>query len=58
MTNYWEVMDAELEVKQGKDIVDTAKEVGTKLFIWSSLYDVKKCMLNYTWAWYVQFEQS
>lgn len=50
MTNYWEAMDAELEVKQGKDIVDAAKEAGTKLFIWSSLYDVKKCTLNYTWA--------
>ncbi|KAH8649765.1 NMRAL1 protein [Ilyonectria robusta] len=43
VTNYWEAMDAELEVKQGKDIVDAAKEAGTKLFIWSSLYDVKKC---------------
>ncbi|KAM0330667.1 hypothetical protein ACHAQA_003619 [Verticillium albo-atrum] len=42
VTNYWESMNAELEIKQGKDIVDAAKEAGTKLFIWSSLFDVKK----------------
>ncbi|UPK92822.1 hypothetical protein LCI18_003757 [Fusarium solani-melongenae] len=42
VTNYWESMDAELEVKQGKAIVDAAKTAGIKLFIWSSLYDVKK----------------
>ncbi|KAL2681185.1 hypothetical protein Neosp_008792 [[Neocosmospora] mangrovei] len=42
VTNYWESMDAELEVRQGKSIVDAAKAAGIKLFIWSSLYDVKK----------------
>ncbi|KAM0275015.1 hypothetical protein ACHAQH_007664 [Verticillium albo-atrum] len=42
VTNYWESMNAELEVKQGKDIVDAAQETGVKHFIWSSLMDVKK----------------
>lgn len=46
VTNYWETMNAELEVKQGKNLVDAAKEAGTELFIWSSLYDVNKCALN------------
>jgi NmrA-like family. len=42
VTNYWEKMDAELEVKQGKNIVDVANEVGVSLLIWSSLYGIKK----------------
>ncbi|KAF3358486.1 hypothetical protein VDGD_07180 [Verticillium dahliae] len=42
VTNYWESLNAELEVKQGKDIADAAKETGVKHLIWSSLMDVKK----------------
>ncbi|CAJ0552509.1 Ff.00g005870.m01.CDS01 [Fusarium sp. VM40] len=42
VTNYWEAMDAALEVKQGKAIVDAVKRADTKLLIWSSLYDVNK----------------
>jgi uncharacterized protein YbjT (DUF2867 family) len=48
VTNYWESMDAALEVRQGKDIVDVAKAAGTKHFIWSSLYDVNKCMFSFS----------
>jgi hypothetical protein len=46
VTNYWETMDAALEVKQGKAIVDAAKRADTKLLIWSSLYDVNKRTSN------------
>ena len=45
LTNYWESMDAEKEVKQGKNLVDAAKETGVQQFIWSSLLDVNKCKL-------------
>lgn len=48
VTNYWESMNADLEVSQGKAVVDAAKAAGTKHFIWSSLYDVKKCMFSVT----------
>ena len=42
LTNYWEKMDSELEVKQGKDLVDAAKETGVQQFIWSALVNVTK----------------
>ncbi|KAK3393940.1 NmrA-like family-domain-containing protein [Podospora didyma] len=42
VTNYWEKMDARLEVKQGKDLVDAAKETGVQQFIWSSLLNITK----------------
>lgn len=42
VTNYWEKMDKQLEIKQGKDIVDAAKEAGLQHLIWSSLVDVDK----------------
>jgi len=42
VTNYWETMDQELEVKQGKALVDAAKEAGVQHFIWSSLLNVSK----------------
>ncbi|KAH6661474.1 NMRAL1 protein [Plectosphaerella plurivora] len=42
VTNYWETMNMDLEVDQGKAIVDAVKAAGTGHFIWSSLYDVKK----------------
>jgi uncharacterized protein YbjT (DUF2867 family) len=42
VTNYWEKMDMKLEIKQGKDLVDAAKETGVQHFIWSSLLDINK----------------
>ncbi|KAK3376519.1 NmrA-like family-domain-containing protein [Lasiosphaeria ovina] len=42
VTNYWEKLDRDLEVKQGKDIVDAAKETGVQHFIWSSLLNINK----------------
>ncbi|KAJ7667269.1 hypothetical protein B0H17DRAFT_1088909 [Mycena rosella] len=39
VTNFW---DPEGEIKQGKNLVDAAKEVGVKFFIWSSLPNVAK----------------
>ncbi|KAF6241889.1 hypothetical protein HO173_000601 [Letharia columbiana] len=42
VTNYWEKMDAELEMKQGRNIGNLAKECGVQHLIWSSLYDVAK----------------
>lgn len=42
VTNYWEKMDDKLEVQQGKDLADAAKETGVQHFIFSSLVDVKK----------------
>lgn len=42
VTNYWEKMDQELEIQQGKNIVDAAKDAGVQHFIWSSLYNVNK----------------
>ena len=40
VTNYWEKMDAELEVRQGKAIADVCKEEGVQHLIWSSLPNV------------------
>ncbi|KAH8880073.1 NmrA-domain-containing protein [Thozetella sp. PMI_491] len=42
VTNYWEKMDSDLEIKQGKDLVDAAKETGVQHFVWSSLFDITK----------------
>lgn len=42
MTNYWEKMDMQLEIDQGKALADAAKETGVKLYIWSSLLNIKK----------------
>ncbi|KAH8205013.1 hypothetical protein TruAng_000896 [Truncatella angustata] len=42
VTNYWEHLDAKLEVQQGKNIADAAKETNVKLLIWSSLYNITK----------------
>ncbi|ETS74814.1 hypothetical protein PFICI_13298 [Pestalotiopsis fici W106-1] len=42
VTNYWEHLDMELEIRQGKNIADAAKEADIKLLIWSSLYNIKK----------------
>ena len=40
VTNFWEKMNAELEIQQGKNIADVAKEVGVQHYIWSSLLNV------------------
>ncbi|TDZ32055.1 NmrA-like family domain-containing protein 1 [Colletotrichum spinosum] len=42
VTNYWEKLDKDLEVQQGKNIADAAEEVGVQHFIFSSLLDVNK----------------
>jgi uncharacterized protein YbjT (DUF2867 family) len=42
VTNYWEKADHELEMKQGRSLVDVAKEAGVNHFIWSSLINVTK----------------
>ncbi|KAK8851495.1 NmrA-like family protein [Apiospora arundinis] len=42
VTNYWEKMDDKLEIQQGKNLADAAKEAGVEFLIWSSLYNVNK----------------
>ena len=42
VTNFWESMDKDLEIKQGKNLSDAAKTAGVELFIWSSLPYVAK----------------
>ncbi|UQC88037.1 Pex13 protein [Colletotrichum lupini] len=42
VTNYWDKMDKELEIQQGKNIADAALEAGVEHFIFSSLLDVNK----------------
>lgn len=42
VTNFWEKMSADVEIQQGKNIADVAKEVGVKHLIWSSLLNVTK----------------
>ncbi|KAL8652978.1 MAG: hypothetical protein Q9210_002370 [Variospora velana] len=42
VTNYWEQMDHELELQQGKNIADICKEVGLQHLIWSGLIHVTK----------------
>jgi len=37
VTNYWEGMSAETEVRQGKAIVDAVKAAGVQHYIWSTL---------------------
>jgi hypothetical protein len=46
VTNYWEKMDKDHEIKQGKDLVDAAKETGVQHFIWSSLLNIDKRKWN------------
>lgn len=43
VTNYWEKMDMQLEIDQGKRLADAAKETGVQHYIWSSLLNVTKC---------------
>jgi uncharacterized protein YbjT (DUF2867 family) len=42
VTNYWEKGNKEVELRQGKNTVDAAKETGVQHFIWSSLLNVTK----------------
>lgn len=42
MTNYWDKADKDLEIQQGKNIADAAKETGLQHYIWSSLPNVTK----------------
>ncbi|KAK4662364.1 uncharacterized protein QC763_700320 [Podospora pseudopauciseta] len=42
VTNYWEKCDMKLEIQQGKNLVDAAKETGVQHFIWSSLLNITK----------------
>lgn len=42
VTNYWEKADAELEIQQGKNLADAAKEAGIRHYIWSTLHNVKE----------------
>ncbi|SPO06486.1 related to nitrogen metabolic regulation protein nmr [Cephalotrichum gorgonifer] len=40
VTNFWEEMSMDVEIQQGKNIVDAAKETGLPHLIWSSLRSV------------------
>lgn len=42
MTNYWEKMDMQVEIDQGKKLADAAKENHVQLYIWSSLLNINK----------------
>ncbi|KAL8978437.1 MAG: hypothetical protein Q9177_006405, partial [Variospora cf. flavescens] len=42
VTNYWEKMDHELELQQGKNMANICKEDGVQHLIWSGLIDVTK----------------
>ncbi|KAK4177823.1 NmrA-like family-domain-containing protein [Triangularia setosa] len=42
VTNYGEKWDMKLEIQQGKNLVDAAKEAGVQHFIWSSLLNIAK----------------
>ncbi|KAK6196589.1 hypothetical protein LQW54_011373 [Pestalotiopsis sp. IQ-011] len=41
-TNYWEQADGNVEIRQGKNLADAAKEAGVQHFIWSSLLNINK----------------
>ncbi|KFY80656.1 hypothetical protein V499_00484 [Pseudogymnoascus sp. VKM F-103] len=42
VTNFWETGDPDVELKQGKNVADAAKETGLQHLVWSSLIDVTK----------------
>lgn len=42
VTNYWETMDKNAELQQGKNIVDACKSQGVKHLVWSSLPHAEK----------------
>ncbi|KAF3764519.1 hypothetical protein M406DRAFT_42669 [Cryphonectria parasitica EP155] len=42
VTNYWEKMDMQLDIDQGKNLADAAKENGVQHYVWSSLLNINK----------------
>jgi len=42
VTNFWETMNEEVELAQGKNVADAAKENGVEHLVWSSLINVKE----------------
>ncbi|KAJ6589167.1 NAD(P)-binding protein [Mycena capillaripes] len=42
VTNYWEHLDVNREIAEGKMLIDAAKAAGVGLFIWSSLESIIK----------------
>lgn len=44
VTNYWEKMDMQLEIDQGKRLADAAKETDVQHFILSSLLNINTRM--------------
>lgn len=42
VTNYWEKGDMQLEIQQGKNLADAAKESGIQHYIWSCVYSATK----------------
>ncbi|KAL1879324.1 hypothetical protein VTK73DRAFT_7161 [Phialemonium thermophilum] len=42
VTNYWESLSIDVEIQQGKNLVDAAKEARVEHFIWSSLPNITK----------------
>lgn len=48
VTNYWDHMDAEREVQQGKNVVDAAQEVGIKHLVFSTLFNITERKTNST----------
>lgn len=42
VTNYWEKVNMQLEIMQGKNMVDAAQEAGVDHFIFSSLLNITK----------------
>lgn len=40
VTNYWETKDGALELQQGKNVTDVAKELGVSRLIFSSLHHI------------------
>ncbi|ROT42288.1 NmrA-like family protein [Sodiomyces alkalinus F11] len=42
VTNYWEKLDKNIEIQQGKNLADASKEAGVDHFVWSSLPHVEK----------------
>ncbi|OBT75595.1 hypothetical protein VF21_05854 [Pseudogymnoascus sp. 05NY08] len=42
VTNFWETGDPDVEIKQGKNVADAAKETGLQHLVWSSLIDATK----------------